>query len=329
MPRAERHEKKAAGPHAFWSGTSSFGLVSIPVELFPANRPGRVALRMLAPDGTPLARRYCCPADGKDLDDDEIVRGYEVDDGKYVVVTDEELDAIAPEKSRDIDLREFVPARDIDPMYFERGYYLGPEESGAKAYRLLAEIMERTGRAGIATFVMHGKEYLVAIFAQRGILRAETMRFQDELRSPKDIGLPKDGKVSAQDVKRIEHAIEKRVTKELDPRGLEDEWADRVLALARKKLERGEDVVKATGKVPEEEEPSGDLIRALKQSLGGRRRGPLPARPPASARSAGGRLEERTKRELLAQARKLGIRTHAGMTKDELVRAIRRADRAA
>ena len=146
---------------------------------------------MLGPDGQPLARKYYAEKTGKDLDADEVVRGFEVTKENFVIVTDEELERLAPEKTRDIDLKQFVPAESIPPIYFERGYFLTPAAGSQKAYKLLAETMDQSGLAGVATFVMRGKEYLVAIFSDKGILRAETMRFADELRSPADVGLPK------------------------------------------------------------------------------------------------------------------------------------------
>ena len=163
----------------------------MPVSLYPAARSNRASLRMLGPDGQPLARKYFAEKTGKDLDADEVVRGYEIAKDKYVIVTDEELERLAPEKTRDIDLKQFVPAESIPPIYFERGYFLTPAAGSQKAYKLLAETMDKSGLAGVATFVMRGKEYLIAIFSDKGILRAETMRFADELRSPEDVGLPK------------------------------------------------------------------------------------------------------------------------------------------
>ncbi len=339
MPRADEHVEQtdeqagSAAGRSFWSGTISFGLVSVPVSLFPANRAGGVSLRMLAPDGTPLARRYYCPKEEKPVDGDDLVRGFEVGDGDYVVVTDEELEALAPEKSRDIDLREFVPAADIDPMFFERAYYLAPNEASNKAYRLLAEIMERTHRAGIATFVMRGKEYLVAILAERGILRAETLRFADELRSADDIGLPGDGEPGKRDVTRITKAMSRLGEKKFDPRELRDERAEKILALVREKEKRDDGVVKVAAQAAADDgEQPVDLIRMLSESLSGRRRGPSPARRPARGRkrARGERpLEKRTKPQLTAIARKLGVEAASRMRKDDLVRAIRRAERAA
>ena len=119
---------------------------------------------MLGPDGQPLARKYYSQKSERDLNADEIVRGYEIKKDKYVVVTDDELERLAPEKTRDIDLKLFVPENSIPPIYFERGYFLTPAAGSQKAYKLLAETMKKSGLAGIATFVMRGKEYLVAIF---------------------------------------------------------------------------------------------------------------------------------------------------------------------
>jgi DNA end-binding protein Ku len=255
---------------SFWSGTITFGLVSIPVELFPANRSQSVSLRMVSEDGTPLARRYFCPREERELEWDEIVRGYEIEEDQFVVITDDELEKLAPEKSRDIDLRRFVEASEIDPIYFERAYYLTPGGNSTKAYRLLAETMEQTGRAGIATFVMRGKEYLVAILAENGIMRAETLRFTDEVRSAEDVGLPEPVRPKAAAVTRIEKAIAKLVEKELDEAELADRSAEQLLKLVAKKEKAGEDVVEAPA---DEAAPGGDVIdlmEVLKRSLQGR-----------------------------------------------------------
>ena len=162
---------------------------------------------MLSPEGVPLRREFYDAKSKRAVDRDDIVRGYELEDDEYVVVTDEELESLEPQKSRDIDLRQFVDRDAIDPMYFDRAYFLTPAGESTKAYRLLAETMERTNRAGIATFIMRGKEYLIAILAEDGILRAETLRFADEVRTPDQIGLPEPPKLKAAEVKRFERAI--------------------------------------------------------------------------------------------------------------------------
>src|SRR5690606_39829090 len=136
---------------------------------------------------------------------------------------------LAPERTRDIDLRLFVDASEVDPVHFERAYYLTPAGESTKAYRLLARVMEESGRAGIATFVMRGKEYLVAILAENGILRAETLRFVDEVRSPDSIGLPEPRPVKPADVKRFERVIEQRAAARLAESELVDRSAERIL----------------------------------------------------------------------------------------------------
>ena len=177
---------------------------------------------MLGPDGQPLARKYYAEKSGKDLDADEVVRGYEIKKDKFVVITDEELERLEPEKTRDINLTQFVPADSIPPLYFERGYFLTPAAGSQKAYKLLAETMDKNELAGIATFVMRGKEYLVAIFSERGILRAETMRFPDEIRSPSDVGLPKKKSASAATVRKFEKLIASKSKKQFSPTKLAD-----------------------------------------------------------------------------------------------------------
>jgi len=288
-------DEGAPRARAIWSGTLTFGLVSIPVELHPANRPGRVGLRMLGPSGAPLRRRYVCPKDGHEVPGEHLVRGYEIASDEHVVVTDEELEALAPQMSRDIDLARFVPVDEVDPVLFERAYYLAPTGSSAKAYRLLAAVMEESGRAGIATFVMRGKEYLVAILAESGILRAETLRFADEVRSADDVGLPETKKVKAADVQRFTRAIQARAEKTLDPDELGDPWTEKLVALAEKKRKRGEDVVEAPAGTAEEEQAEViDLMAVLKRSLGTtaaahpRTRRAAASRRPAARRSSSG-----------------------------------------
>jgi DNA end-binding protein Ku len=255
----------------FWSGTLTFGLVSVPVDLYPGNRTNRAPLRMLSPEGEPLSRRYFSQKSGKELDDEDMVRGYEIDKDKYVVVTDEELERLAPEQSRDIDLRRFVPLAEIPPLYFDRSYFLAPSEGSEKAYKLLAETMDQEGLAGVATFVMRGKEYLVAIFPEDGILRAETMRFADEIRSPQEIDLPEKKKIPAATVRKFEKLIEKHSAKQLSLKELKDEQTEKLLKLVAKKRKQHKDIVEV--EEPEREEGKViDLMAALKKSLAGKRK---------------------------------------------------------
>ena len=278
---AEKGDIGAVG-RPVWSGSLTFGLVSVPVELYSAQRSAGVSFRMLAPDGTPLARQYVCPKDETPLDRDEIVRGFAVSQSRFVVVSDDELEALAPRRSRDIELRRFVDRREIDPAYFVRTYYLVPAGEQTKAYRLLAEIMEQQGRAGIATFVMRERAYPVAIFAEQGILRAETLRFADEIRTPESLALPKAAKPDPARVRAIGKAVSALAREDLAARELRDEEPERLLALAKKKRLRGQDVVEVSEDRDEDAQERGadviDLVALLKQRLG-------PQRAPARARS--------------------------------------------
>jgi DNA end-binding protein Ku len=264
--RREAGDEREASTRPFWSGTISFGLVSIPVNLFPATRDSKVSLRMLGTYGEPLKREYVAAASGEELDQSERVRGFETAKGKYITVTAEELERLAPEKSRDIDLRLFVVRDEISPLYFNRAYFLTPADKSAKAYRLLAEIMERHDRVGVATFVMRGKEYLVAILSERGILRAQTLRFADEVRSPKDIALPNKSKVSTATVRKFETVIRRATEKTLNTKEMRDEYAAAMLKLIEKKHARHKDVVETEAA---ERRPAKvvDLMEVLKQSL--------------------------------------------------------------
>ena len=261
-------EELEPGSRPIWSGTVSFGLVSVPVNLYPANKSGRVALHMVTEDGRPLARRYFRPRDSKEIGSDAVVRGFEVKKDKFVVLDEDELERLAPERTRDIDLKQFVKANEIDPIYFERAYYLVPNGTGAtKAYKLLAQVMEDDGLAGIATFVMRAKEYLTAIIAENGILRAETMRFADEIRSAKEIGLPEPAKAKPADVKKIIASMKRLTKTSLDKRELVDRSAERLEALAKRKAKSGKDVLKVELGDEAQQGNVIDLMERLKESL--------------------------------------------------------------
>ena len=255
----------------FWTGNISFGLVSIPVTLISARRSGRASLRMLAPDGTQLRRRYFGQQEGVALENSDIVRGYEYEKDRFVVVTDEELEGVAPKLSQEIDLSRFVPLADVDPMRFEHGYFLIPSKRALKAYRLLAATMEERGRAGMATFVMRGKQYLVAIIARGGLLRAETLRFNDELRSIAELEIDNSAAVDAPAVEAFARRIEELRAPSLDTSDLEDTHTHRLLELIEKKRNAGKDVV-AAAVTPHEESVDAkivDLMEYLRNSITG------------------------------------------------------------
>lgn len=317
-------------PRPFWSGIIAFGLVSLPVSLFPANRGKSFHLRMVDEDGTPLRRRFFCEKDDAALERDDIVRGYEVEKDHFVVVDDDELEALAPEKSREIDLKRFVSLSDINPIYFERAYFLVPDGGATKAYRLLARSMEDAERAGIATFVMRDKEYLVAIIARNGILRAETLHFHDEVRSPGMIGLPEIARADKTRVKAMQDCMKKLKIDKLEREHLADQEAARTLELIGRKLKSGKDVIEAPVEEPDEmdEEETNviDLMQVLKDRLQGRE-----PQPPAGASAAAPEtsrddndLADSSKAELYEMAQELNIPGRSSMSKRELIDAITR-----
>lgn len=276
--------QQPAGMRPFWTGTITFGLVTVPVAIYSATRSGGTALRMLGPDEAPVQRRYVCSKDEQVLEAEDIVRGYEIEKGKFVVVTDEELEAVEPRKSREIDLQLFVDLDDIDPIYYESAYYLVPTGGTNKAYRLLAEVMEKKRQAGIATFVMRAKEHMVAIIAENGILRAETLRFENEIRRPAAVGLPKVARPAPADVKKFETQITKHA-KKFDPGELSDDYAERLEKLVAKKEKSKTAVVEVNEEVDEEKGADVvDLMAVLSRSLGQGRR--APKKSPAATKKA-------------------------------------------
>jgi DNA end-binding protein Ku len=325
-------KEKEIRRRAFWFGSVTFGLVSVPVALFPGNRQQQPALRMLAPDGTPLKRRFYCSKEDRPVEGDEIIRGYEIEKDRYVVVTDEELEALEPEKSKEINLSRFVPVDQIDPIYFDRTYFLAPAGNSLKPYQLLAETMERTKRAGIATFVMRGREYLVAILAENGILRAETLRFVDEIRKAEDVGLPGSAEVPESKVKAMVKAIRGATEKTLPEAELKDQYSDRLIGLISKKKASGKGVIQAGPEGESEEEEKGgkviDLMEVLKRSMkqtGSKDRAAGKVSPRAtkqSQRETSRDLRKKDKNELYRQAKKLDISGRSSMTKEELIQAI-------
>jgi DNA end-binding protein Ku len=278
MPATKKRKRPKAHPakqrngpfHAFWSGSLGFGLVNVRVLVFPASRSAGIRLHMISPDGSLLRRRFYCPREDKELSADEIIRGYELDNGSYVTVQDEELEALEPEKTQEIALQKFVALSDLPPLLFERGYYLTPQKEATKAYRLLALVMEHKKRAGIATFVMHDREYVVAIFARQGILCAQTLRFHDELREPAAIGLPKSVSPPKANVTAFERTIDALSARAIPAADLEDEDEHKLQSIIQKKLKSGKDLIQSDSKSEQpddEEEDHSDLLETIRKSL--------------------------------------------------------------
>ena len=266
-------ETSSGGPsvRSFWSGTITFGLVSIPVDLLSAVRPRQTAMKLVDKSGHALGRQYHCSKEGTKLDGDDLVRGYETD-GKMVEITDEDFASVAPEMSSDIELRNFVPLEQIPAVYFQKPYFLAPSGKSAKAYNLLAATMAKTGRVGIGSFVMRGHEYLVAIVSDNGVLRADTLRYADEVRTPESIGLPKPAKGVAKKVEQFVKDIEDLTRSELDISELQDSEAQALQALVKEKQKDKASVIEESG-LEEAEPETGDgakiidLMAVLRKSL--------------------------------------------------------------
>jgi len=250
---------------AMWSGTISFSLVAIPVNLVMAAESGRVSFRLLhGKDYSPLVRRMVCPKEETIIPPDEIIRGYEIGPGKYVLITDEELESVSPERSRTIEIVEFIDIKEVDSIYYDHPYYLVPAKGGEKSYRLLVEVMHRTNKAGLAKFVMGEREYLVAIKSTEGVLALITLHYSDEILHDEDIS-PKGVNVDEDEKRRMKKNIKERMA-EFRPDKYANERRKKILALLKKKVKE-----KAPVKAPELEEEEGegppDLMAALEESM--------------------------------------------------------------
>ena len=252
-------------PHPVGPGTISFGLVSIPVKLYTAASSGNVSFNLLhAKCGSRIRQQQLCPQCNEVVDRSALVRGYEFAKDQYVRVTDEELKSLEGEASRTIDISEFVPLPKVDPIYFEKTYYLGPEKGGEKPYRLLAEAMAKSDRVALAKFVMRGKESLVLIRPAQGGLMLHTMYFADEVRNFGEIEKGQTAQIKPGELDLALKLIDGLSEEEFQPERYEDEYRARVLDLMGKKAE-GQQI---TAPGPLRPRPQVvDLMEALKASL--------------------------------------------------------------
>jgi DNA end-binding protein Ku len=264
------------------AGMISFGLVSIPVRLFTATSPRSVSFHLLHKnDNSRIQQKIYCPVDDKIIERDELVRGFEIEKGRYVTFTDEELKSLEAQGDHAINISEFIPLSEVDPLYFENGYYLGCEAGSAKAYRLLSEAMDQASRVALATYTMRGKEHLVLIRPYAKGLMLHTMYYSDEVRSVEDVdrGLNTDAKPAELDLaKRL---IDDLTEKKFDPSKYHDNYRERVVEAAQRKLE-GQEVTEAP--VEERRGKVIDLMSALKASL--EKRGVSAEHEPAERQAA-------------------------------------------
>src|SRR5436305_10715412 len=261
-------------PRAIWSGAISFGLVSVPVKAFAAVRDHSVHFNQLE-KGTGARIQYKKVSDktGKEVPSDDIESGYEVSSGKYVVVEDDELDKLRPRSSRTIDVADFVDLHDIDPIYYERTYWLAPDgEAAERPYRLLLAAMESEGKAGIGTVVMRKKQYLAAIRPLDGALAMSTMRFADEVVPQSEIDVPgagKGGKPEPKELKLAAQIIGSLATA-WDPARYHDTYTEELTRLIEAKA-KGKEIVVEPDETPDSNVV--DLMQALEASLAAARKG--------------------------------------------------------
>lgn len=252
-------------PRAIWTGSISFGLVNIPVKLFSAVHDKEVRFHMLHErDGSRVQQKLVCRQDGEEIPRDEIVKGYEFAPEQFVVVRPEELEAVSPEASRTIDILDFVDLPEIDPIYYDRPYYLVPDKNAEKAYGLLVHAMDGAKKVAIARFVMRDKEYLAALRPAGEAIMLETMRFSDEVVSWKEFEDDiKKADVSDRELKVAQQLVDS-LTAEFEPDKYRDEYRGRVLELIDRKV-KGEEIVIAPA--PAEQPKVIDLVSALEASL--------------------------------------------------------------
>ena len=300
---------------SLWTGSLSFGLVNVPVALFSAVRDHDLHFHQLhEKDAARIETRRFCAEEDREVPLDEIGHAYDLENGKTVVVTDEDLEAVAPRKTRTIDIEAFVDLDDVDPVYFDHPYWLAPagdSEGTRRAYQLLTAVMQRTDRAALGRFVMRTKEYLVLIRARDDRLALTTMLFADELRPAKDV--PAGGKKPSK--AQLEQAVQlvETLAADWDPSEYEDRYRARLRDVVKRK-KKGRKI-----EAPEREkqpEPVTDLLAALEESL-------QQAKGRRSPKRGGDELEDLSREELYERAQDAGVEGRSQMSKKQLVDALR------
>jgi DNA end-binding protein Ku len=275
---------------SIWKGSISFGLVNIPVGLYTAEEREEIPLHLL--DKRNMARvRYkrVNEESGKEVPWEDTVRGYEFQEGKYVILTDEDLKRAAPEKTQTVDIQEFVDLDEISPVYFDKPYYLAPEKRGAKSYALLREVLKRTRKVGVATVVIRTKQYLAALIAEDKVLLLALLRFPHELRDPNDLELPSGQQgLTERELDMAERLVEGMVDT-WRPERFKDTYFSDVKKMIAKRVEAGQ-LESAPPPAEEEAKPARsnvvDLMALLKQSVERGGRAPAKKAPAKKTKAA-------------------------------------------
>ena len=253
---------------AIWSGSISFGLLNVPVKLYSAVARRGISLREIREsDGVRIRHRRVAEGTDEEVPYEKIQKAFEITSGNYVPIGKDEIAALAPKKSRAVEVQDFVDLDEIDPIYFDSPYYLGPAEGAEKAYSLLASAMESSGKVAISRFVFRNKEHLAALRAEDGVLTLTTMRFADEVVPPSELDdvLPAEKpKVAKKEVEMAEKLIES-LTSEFDPASYRDEYREELMALIERKAE-GKEIVTPAASEPEATKAP-DLMAALEESI--------------------------------------------------------------
>ncbi len=258
-------------PRSIWNGTISFGLVNVPVQLFSATEQKDIHFHQMTRSGHRVRYKRVDEKTGREVDYDDIVKGYARSKGKIVLVEPEELEAATPKQMRAIEIEDFVELAEIDPIYFDQTYYVAPRKEGGadRAYALLRDAMDRTGRVGIGRFVMRTKQYLVAIRPRDDMLLLETLFFADEIRDARALDLPKRTRGGTRELKIAEQLIESQ-TVAFEPKRYRDTYRAEVQRIIARKA-RGEEI--AVEQPAERRGEVIDLVDALRASLDERRTG--------------------------------------------------------
>jgi DNA end-binding protein Ku len=282
---------------AIWSGAISFGLVNIPVKLYSAVSRKTVRFHQLdGADNQRIQQKRVNPRTGEEVPYENLVKGYEIGPDRYVVIDPDELDSLAPEKTRTIDIEDFVDLDQIDPIFYDHPYYLVPDTGASKAYRLLLDAMKESGKVAIARVVLRSKENLVAIRPRDGVLTMETMLFSDEVIPPEkldDMPETADGKKTSKKELQMAQQLIDSLAADFEPDKYRDEYRDRVLDLIERKAQGEEIVVEAP---PEEPKKVPDLMAALEASIAQSKRQGGKGKRKAAA-SANGDSKPRSRRK--------------------------------
>ncbi len=310
-------------PRAIWSGAISFGLVNVPVRMYSAVDVHDLRFNYVhAKDGSRIGYEKYCKLEEKPVPDGEIVKAFEYEEGEWVYMSDEDFEAAEAEGFKTVDIRDFVPYDEIDPIFFEKTYYLGPQEGAEKVYALLRRAMEESGLAAIAKYVMRDRQHLGCLRVRDGAIVLEKMYFADEIR-PLDEIAPGDVKVDKRELEMAAQLVD-RFAGAFEPEKYEDTYRDTLCEIIKAKR-KGKEVHAEPAVEPEE--PT-DLMAALRASLDAaqRRRGGARAKAGADGGGGGnGSLRKLSKDDLYERAKEADIAGRSEMTKDELIEALERA----